>query len=274
MGEERVLGVTRLVNMLLGKPVAALLSLLHIDRIHPVNPQYPIPNFMAMELVLLLFTVVFFLWLRARISVDRPGATQQVMEMVITNPMGLGIRDLLDDVVGHGAERYLPVFGTITLFILMANLLALIPGFTSPTAEKTVPLGCATIIFIYYNRFGIKKHGAGGYAKTLLGPVLFISPIMVVVETVSHFARVLSLTVRLWANMMVSELIYVTFLSLTVALFTFTSHLNPAGYVTVIFPVIIPLLLALFHVFEAILQAFIFTILPIVYLGLAVAEEH
>jgi len=138
MGEEHVLAVTKLVNMLLGKPAAALLSFLHIDRIHEVNAQYPIPNFMAMELVLFLFAAVFFLWLKARISVDRPGATQQVMEMVLTNPMGLGIEDLLEDVVGHGASRYLPMLGTITLFVLMSNLLVLIPGFMSPTAEKTV----------------------------------------------------------------------------------------------------------------------------------------
>jgi F-type H+-transporting ATPase subunit a len=271
MGEEQVLGVTKVVNMLLGKPAAALLALLHL---HPANPEYPIPNFFAMELVVFLFAVVFFLWLKGRISADRPGGTQQVMEMVLTNPMGLGIEDLLDDVVGHGASRYLPMLGSISLFILMSNLLALIPGFTSPTAEVTVPLACAVIVFIYYNRFGIGKHGAGGYAKTLLGPVLGISPIMVIVETISHFARILSLTVRLYANMMVSELIYVTFLSLTVSLFSFTTHWNPVGYVAAVAPVAIPLALALFHIFEAVLQAFIFTILPIVYLGLAVADEH
>jgi F-type H+-transporting ATPase subunit a len=274
MGEEHVLAVTKLVNMLLGKPAAALLSFLHIDRIHEVNAQYPIPNFMAMELVLFLFAAVFFLWLKARISVDRPGATQQVMEMVLTNPMGLGIEDLLEDVVGHGASRYLPMLGTITLFVLMSNLLVLIPGFMSPTAEKTVPLACAVIVFIYYNRFGIGKHGAGGYAKTLLGPVPFIAPIMIIVETISHFARVLSLTVRLWANMMVAELIYVTFLGLTVALFAFTTQRSAVGYLAGVAPVAIPLALLLFHIFEAVLQAFIFTILPIVYLGLAVAEEH
>jgi F-type H+-transporting ATPase subunit a len=97
---------------------------------------------------------------------------------------------------------------------------------------------------------------------------------MVIVETISHFARVLSLTVRLWANMMVSELIFVTFLGLSVALFSFLSHLNPIGYIAVIVPIGIPLALLGFHIFEAILQAFIFTILPIVYIGLAVAEEH
>ncbi len=277
MGEEQILRVTKLVNLLLGKPAGALVTFLHIDRIYPVNPQYPISNVLAMEFVLFLIAILFFLWLRARISVDRPGATQQVMEMILTNPMGLGIEDLLEDVVGHGASRYLPMLGTVSLFVLMSNLLALIPGFMSPTAEKTVPLGCATLIFLYYNRWGIHHHGPGGYAKTLLGPVPKMFPInviMLIVESVSHFARVLSLTVRLWANMMVSELIYVTFLGLTVALFTFTSHLNPVGYVAVLAPLAIPLALALFHVFEAILQAFIFTILPIVYLGLAVAEEH
>ena len=271
MGEEQVLGATKLVNVLLGKPAAALLALLHIQ---PANPQYPIPNFLAMELIVLLVGVVFFLWLKARISVDRPGATQQVMELLLTNPMGVGINDLLEDIVGHGAERHVALIGSISIFILMSNLLALVPGLTSPTAEVSVPLGCAVIVFLYYNSFGIGKHGAGGYAKTLLGPVPAISPIMLVVETISHFARVLSLTVRLWANMMVSDLIFVSFLGLSVSLLSFLSHLNPVGYIAVVVPVAIPLALSGFHIFEALLQAFIFTILPIIYLGLAVAEEH
>ena len=89
-----------------------------------------------------------------------------------------------------------------------------------------------------------------------------------------HFARLLSLTVRLWAYMMVSELIYVSFLGLTLGLFAFLSHLNPAGYLSAVVPVAIPLALALLHVFVAVLQAFIFTILAIVYLGQAVSAEH
>ena len=271
MGEEQVLGATKLVNLLLGKPAAALLALLHI---HPANPLYPIPNSLAMELILFVTGVIFFLWLKARISVDRPGGTQQVMEILLTNSMGLGIKDLLDDVVGHGAEKFLPMIGTISIFVLASNMFGLVPGLMSPTADKVVPLGCATVIFLYYNSFGIGKHGAGGYAKTLLGPVPAISPIMVIVETISHFARVLSLTVRLWANMMVSDLIFVTFLGLSVALFSYLSHLNPVGYIAAIVPIAIPLALLGFHIFEAILQAFIFTILPIVYIGLAVAEEH
>jgi F-type H+-transporting ATPase subunit a len=271
MGKEEVLGLTKAVNALLGAPVAALLALVHIQ---PENPRYPIPNYIAMELLVLLLAVVFFLWLKARIRADRPGVTQQVMEFFLVNPMGVGIKDLLDDIVGPGSDAHIPLIGAIGLFIFASNMLAVVPGLMSPTAAVTVPLGCAVVVFIYYNRFGFKKHGPVGYAKTLMGPVLFISPIMVVVETFSHFARLLSLTVRLWANMMVSELIFVSFLGLSIGLFTFLGHLNAIGYASAIVPVGIPLALAFFHIFEAVLQAFIFTILSIVYLGLATAEEH
>ena len=90
--------VTILLNRLLGKPVGALLNALHI---HPANPEFPIPNHVAFEVVVFALAAVFFLWLRARISVDRPGGTQQCMEALLTNSMGVGIRDLLDDNVGH-----------------------------------------------------------------------------------------------------------------------------------------------------------------------------
>lgn len=271
MGKEVVLPLTKLVNMLLARPALALLALLHI---RPENTQYPIPNYLAMEILLFIVLAIFFLWLKGRISADHPGGTQQTMEMVLTNPMGVGVKDLIDDIVGHGAERHLPIMGTIAIFILASNMLALVPGLMSPTADKVVPLGCASLVFIYYNVYGIRKHGGGGYAKTLLGPVPAISPVMVLVETVSHFARILSLTIRLYANMMVSELIYISFLTLTMGLFVFLSAKNPVGYITAIIPVGIPLALSLFHVFEAFLQAFIFVILAIIYLGTAVSEEH
>ena len=129
-----------------------------------------------MELLVFLLAVLFFLWLKGRIRADRPGATQQVMEFLLVNPMGVGIKDLLDDIVGHGSDQHIPLIGTIALFIFMSNMLAVVPGLMSPTAAVTVPLGCAIVVFIYYNRFGLKKHGVGGYAKTLLGPVPAISP--------------------------------------------------------------------------------------------------
>jgi F-type H+-transporting ATPase subunit a len=274
MGDEQVLGVTKVVNALLGKFALTLLALLHIT---PDDPKYPITNSFSMELLVVLLSVLFFLWLKGRISVDRPGATQQVMEFVITNPMGVGVKDLMDDIVGHGADRHIPIVATVGIFILFSNMISLVPGFASPTATITVPLGLAVIVFLYYNAIGIGKHGGLHYAKSLLGPMPKLFPIniiMLIVETVSHFARLLSLSVRLWANMMVSELLYVSFLALSLSVFEFVSHLNPAGYAAGVVPIAIPLVLALLHVFVAFLQAFIFSILAIVYLGLASAEEH
>lgn len=271
MGEEQVLGVTKLVNWLLGKPAAALLALLHIP---PANPEYPIPNHIAMELVVFALAIVFFLWLKRRMSADSPGATQQCMEFVLSNPLGVGVRDLLDDIVGHGAGNHLALLGSISIFILISNLIGLVPGLTAPTADKSIPLGCATVVFLYYNFQGIHHHGPAGYGKTLMGPVKWIAWLIAPIETISHFARILSLTVRLWANMMVGELLYGSFLGLSVALFIYLGKLNPIGYLAAVVPVGIPLLLIGFHVFEAFLQAFIFTILPVVYLGFAVAEEH
>ncbi len=274
MGDEQVLGVTKVVNALFGKLALALLALLHIT---PDDPTYPITNSFSMELLVVLLAVLFFLWFKPRISVDRPGPTQQTMEFVITNPMGVGVKDLVDDIVGHGAERHIPLLATIGIFILFSNMISLVPGFSSPTATITVTLGCATIVFLYYNRIGIGMHGTIRYAKTLLGPMPKLFPIniiMLIVETVSHFARLLSLSVRLWANMMVSELLYASFLGLTLSLFVFLGHVNPVGYISGVVPIGIPVLLALLHIFVAVLQAFIFTILAIVYLGLATAEEH
>ena len=269
--EEQILGVTKLVNGLLGKPVLALLAALHI---HVENSEYPIPNHIAMELVVFLVAVVFFTWLKGRLSVDNPGGTQQCMEALLTNSMGVGVRDLLEDIAGHGAVKYLPMLGSIGMFVLMSNLISLVPGFSSPTAQNSVPLGCAVVVFLYYNWCGIVHHGPLGYGKHFLGPSLALAPIMLPIEIVSNLARLLSLTVRLWVNMVVSELLYATFLGLTLALFLFAGKLNALGYALAPVPLLVPCIFILLHVFVGFLQAFVFTLLPIIYVGGAVGEEH
>jgi F-type H+-transporting ATPase subunit a len=269
--EEQVLGVTKLVNALFAKSVLALLAALHI---HVENQQYPIPDHVTMELVVFLIAIVFFTWLKGRLSVENPGATQQCMEALLTNSMGVGARDLLEDTAGHHGLQYLPMVGSIGMFVLMSNLISLVPGFSSPTAEKTVPLGCAIVVFLYYNWAGLVHHGPLKYAKQFLGPVPAMSPIMAVVETFSHLARLLSLTVRLWVNMLVSELLYVTFLGLTLSLFLYVGKLNGLGYLLAPIPLLAPCIFILLHIFVAFVQAFVFTLLPIVYVGGAVADEH
>jgi F0F1-type ATP synthase membrane subunit a len=191
---------------------------------------------------------VFFTWLRGRLSVDNPGGTQQCMEALLTNSMGVGVRDLLEDIAGHGAAKYLPMLGSIGMFVLMSNLISLVPGFSSPTAQNSVPLGCAVVVFLYYNWCGIVHHGPLGYGKQFLGPSLALAPIMLPIEIVSNLARLLSLTVRLWVNMVVSELLYATFLGLTLALVLFAGKLNAFGYALAPVPLLVcPLLHWIVH---------------------------
>jgi F-type H+-transporting ATPase subunit a len=277
--EEQILGVTKLINMLLGKPAAALLNVLHIQ---PENPDYPIPNHIAMELVVFLVAAVFFVWLRSRLSVERPGPAQQCLETLITNPMNLGVRDLLENMVGHGSAQYIPMLGSIGIFVLLCNLISLVPVFSSPTAVNSVPLGCAIVVFLYYNWCGVRKQGAFAYAKHFTGPSMplpipvnwIMSLLMLVIETVSHLARLLSLTVRLWVNMVVSELLYATFLGLTMLLFLYVKGLSAIGWTLAPVPLLVPPLFIVLHIFVGFVQAFVFTILPIIYVGGAVAEEH
>ena len=270
MGEHPI-WVTLVVNRMFGKLVTAFLSALHIQ---PSNPRYPIPNHISMEIFVFVCAAIFFLWLRSRISVDRPGATQQCMEMLLTNPMGVGVRDLLEDNAGHGSGKYMAMIGSIGLFVLFCNLISIVPTLESPTAQVSVPLGCAIVVFLYYNGAGIAKHGLLGHGKNFLGPVPAMSPIMLPIELVSNLARLLSLTVRLWVNMLVSETLYVLFLGLMLQMFLFMGKLNAAGYASAIIPLIGPIPFVLLHIFVAILQAFVFTILPVIYIAGAVAEEH
>lgn len=269
--EESILGITKLVNAAFGWIALALLNALHIK---PSNPQYPIPNSLAMEFLVFAVAIVFFLWLKSRLSAENPGGTQQVMELLLRNPMSLGVADLLESNVGHNGLRYLPMIGSIGLFVLFANLISVVPGLASPTAEKEVPLGCAIVVFLYYHYAGLVKHGPLHYGKHFLGPNLALSPLMVVVESVSHLARLLSLTVRLWVNMLVSEMLYGIFLGLTLTLLLFAGKASAAGYALAPVPFLAPVIFIILHIFVAFVQAFVFTILPVIYLAGAVAEAH
>src|SRR5713226_6948675 len=138
--EEHVSWLTHFVNQYLGNSAAAVLHALHIQ---PTHPDLPIPEHVVMSMAVLVIGVLGTLWLRPRLSVDNPGGVQQIAEPLLTNPIGFGIRDLLDENVKHDGRRYLAMIGSVSVFILLANLLSLFPVFSAPTAEKAVPLGCA-----------------------------------------------------------------------------------------------------------------------------------
>src|SRR6266404_2240424 len=199
--EENLSIITRFLNHYLGQSALALLTALHIT---PDNPEAPIPQHVIMAVLVL----------RPRLSVERPGTMQQIAEMLITNPMRFGIRDILDEAVDHGGRAYIYIVGAISLFVLFSNLFSLFPLFTAPTGHVSVPLACATITFIYFNWQGIRHQGAWGYLKHFAGPLWWMSWLIFPVEIISTVARLLSLTVRLYANIFSSDLIYGLFLGL------------------------------------------------------------
>ena len=275
--EEHVLAVTRFVNHILGPVAAALLSRLHIQ---PANPETPLPQHVVMAIIAVLLGTVFALVVRSRLSVEKPGALQQVAEMLLTNPLEFGIRDLLVENVGHEGVCYVPFVGAISIFILISNLMAVFPFFVAPTSTVTVPLACATLTFLYFNWQGTRHHGVGGYLKTFAGSPhgvggWLLALLLFPVEIISTTARLLSLTVRLWANMFASDLIYVIFLGLLGDAAGFGWSKSPVvGVILGIFPAVIPIAFIALHIFVSVVQAYVFTVLPSVYLGLATSDEH
>src|SRR5271169_14909 len=270
--EHHVSWLTHLVNQILGAPALALLTALHIK---PSYPDTPIPEHVVMALTVLVVGTVLALLLRARLSVERPGASQQIAEWLFTNPFGIGIKDVLEENAGHDWRKYVPMVGTVALFILLANLFGAFPFLSAPTANVTVPLACAIITFVYFNWQGLKHHGPVGYAKQFAGPVWWLSPLMFPVEIISTAARLLSLTVRLWANIFASDLIYGLFLGLFTGLAVWAGTKSAiAGIVLGVFPALAPIAFIILHVFVSVVQTYVFAILPAVYIGLATADEH
>jgi F-type H+-transporting ATPase subunit a len=269
---EHVSALTIWVNHIFGGMALVLLSAFHMK---PADPQNPIPEHVVMAFAVLVVGTVLALFVKSRLSVERPGATQQIAELLITNPMGFGIRDIVSENAGHHWERYLPMVGSVALFVLVGNLFGAFPFLTAPTGAYTVPLACAIVTFLYFNWQGIRHHGPLGYLKHFTGPVAWLSPLMLPVELLSTTARLLSLSVRLWANIFASDIIYGLFLGLFAGAFTSSWTKSPIlGLVVAVLPALIPILFVVLHIFVSVVQAYVFTILPAVYIGLATADEH
>jgi F-type H+-transporting ATPase subunit a len=236
--------ITRLLNEWFGAPLSALLEKLGI---HPASPGQPINNTLTLELIVFVGLVVFFIVVRVRLSVEKPGNAQHLAEMLHEFVTGQA-----EQVMGHGYERFLPVVTCLLLFILCCNCFGLLPGIDTPTANPVVPLGLALFTFVYYNWNGVRAQGPVGYIKHFMGPVWWLAPLMFPIEIISHFARVLSLTVRLFANMVASDMITIIFFSMI--------------------PLVLPIAGLGLHLFVAVIQAYIFMLLAMIYLGLA--TEH
>jgi F-type H+-transporting ATPase subunit a len=206
-----------------------------------------------------------------------PRGVQNFMEAVLEQFL-----TLLDDVIGHGGRRYLPLIGTLGLFILTSNLLGLIPGLMAPTSNLNTTAACALIVFVAYHVIGIRKQGFVNYLKHFCGPVPWLAPLMFPIELVSHLARPLSLSLRLFGNMFGGHVLLAIIFLLTgldgLIGWALTGKLGaillgvPGSVVMVAFTVgfLLPL-----KILVAFLQAFIFCMLSMLYIAGAVEEaEH
>jgi F-type H+-transporting ATPase subunit a len=243
---QESLAITQLLNHFFAGPVDALLQAVGV---HPANPAAPINNTFAVELAVVLGFIVLFAIVRFTLSVEKPLAPQTAFEMLHG-----AIGGLAEQSIGEGYQRFQPFVTCIFLFVLVCNLLGLIPGLSAPTQDVVVPLGVAVVTFLYYNFHGIRVQGPIGYFKHFCGPIWWIAWLLLPIEIISHLARMMSLTIRLWANMFAGDLVTLVFFSLV--------------------PAAVPVLFLGLHLFVSIIQAFVFTLLAMIYLSQAVAHEH
>lgn len=222
-------------------------SLLGLVNIHP--EARPWVNHITMQLLVAFIIIVVFALLRPRLSANNPGRFQHTFELIYDFVHGQ-----TEEQVGHHGHHYFAFFGTIFVFVLFMNLIGVIPGFESPTMSAPVPLGCALATFCYYNIMGVQANGVVKYLAHFAGPIWWMAPLMIPIEIVSHLARPLSLTLRLYANMYAGEQVTMTFLSLTYFL--------------------IPAVFMGLHVFVSLLQAYIFMLLTMLYVSGATAHDE
>jgi len=237
--------LAHLLNQLLAGPVTALMNWIGHP---PINPAAPIDGTFTMELVAFLVLLIFFILVRLTLQVEKPGVAQQLAEL--TNEF---VTNQTEPIIGHKYTVYLPFLAALLLFVLVNNLLGLLPDVDTPTSSPVVPLGLALLTFAYYHWQGLKEHKVR-YIKQFLGPLWWIAPLMLPIELISHLARILSLTIRLFANMFASDLLILIFFAL--------------------FPIALPVIFIGLHLGVSLIQAYVFMLLAAIYVGSAVAHEH
>lgn len=198
---------------------------------------------------LAMIILIFFGWLAGKSVSLVPKTAQSVFEVVIS-----GLEEFMVTVTGEEGRQFFPLAGTLFLFILLSNLMGLVPGFFPPTASINTTLACAIISVVWTHVIGVRFHGVG-YVKHFLGPVKAMIPLIAPIEIIGHAARVLSLTFRLFGNMAGHELVVLILLTLGGMFFA-------------------PLPVMALGVFVCLVQAFVFFLLSIMYFAGAIEEAH
>jgi F-type H+-transporting ATPase subunit a len=210
----------------------------------PGLEHHPHLTYMWLVMVLLL-GVAYFTTRRLQAL---PGGGQSLMELLLE-----GILGFMERVMGHHAKEHLPVIGGIALFIVTANLLGIIPGLFTPTANINLTAACALTIFLYYHYIGFRRHGFQ-YIKQFTGPVWWLAPLMLPIELISHFIRPFTLALRLFANMRGHEIVLII--------------------LTLLVPIVAPLPIVFLGIFVSFIQGFVFILLSMIYIAGAQEEHH
>jgi len=243
---EHEMWLTALFNNYLAGVANAILG---IFQVHAENQARPWENWIVMELLVVAILMILAAVVRSSLSVDNPGKLQHIFELLY----GF-IKTQASEVGVAHPEKYSAFFGTLFVFVAAMNLIGIIPIFESPTMEVAVPAGLALSTWVYYHVMGVRELGPGNYLKHFLGPVIWLAPLMIFIEIIGHFARMLSLTVRLYGNMFAGEQITTVFIALTY--------------------LVVPVIFMGLHVFVALLQAYVFSLLTMIYVSMATAHEH
>lgn len=243
--------INRLLISLFGPPPVESLSPAAAAFWFPDGKAAWIPDHAIMVLLVMLIFLVFLPLAARRYDKERPGRVQNFLEMIVA-----GVRSLVSDIIGHGAEKtYAYVIGGFALFIFVGNLFGLFFFLQPPTGTLSTTVALALLSFLYFNFQGIKEHGFFGYLRHFMGPVLWLAPLFFVIEIIGNFARILSLSLRLFMNI-------------------YGEHTATSIFAGLV-PIVVPWPLMALGLFTALLQAFIFATLSSVYISLATAhEEH
>ncbi len=177
-----------------------------------------------------------------------PTGLQNFLELIVDS-----IENMIEETMGPKGKAYFPLIATIAFFILVSNLIALIPGFFPPTANLNTNAAIALTVFAMTHIVGVKEHGIG-YFKHFCGPIAWLAPLMIPIEIVGHLARPLSLTLRLFGNMFGHEIVLMIFFTLV--------------------PFLLPLPLMLMGVLVAFIQTFVFMLLAMIYIAGSLEEAH
>lgn len=211
----------------------------------PYSPETAIPWYTVMFVIACILSVVIIWILKGKLSEDEPGHGQQTLELAV-----LGVRSMIEDIIGPQGLQYFPVVMTFAVLILVSNLMGLFPLFMSPTAAVSVTFALGISSFVYYNWIGITENGIIGHLKHLAGPIWWIAPLIFPIELISNFIRPFSLGIRLFGNLFADEKVVHT-----------VSHLAPP------WTWVAPLALMPLGIFVAFIQTFVFILLSQLYLS-------